>query len=60
MLHIALPTHLYEEDQASMRRIARPGSAASGIMQTVPSDLPMTASSDESISHITDSGLLRK
>ena len=43
MHHIALPTHLYEEDQDAMRRISRPASAASGMMQTVPSDLPMTA-----------------
>ena len=37
--HIALPSSLYEEDSASMRRISRPASSASGIMQTVPSDL---------------------
>jgi len=37
--HIALPISLYEEDSESMRRISRPGSSASGVMQTVPSDL---------------------
>ena len=49
MHHIALPTHLYEEDGDAMRRISRPVSAASGFMATVPSDLPMTAQSDDSI-----------
>ncbi len=37
--HIAMPMSLYEEDSDSMRRISRPTSSASGIMQTVPSDL---------------------
>jgi hypothetical protein len=37
--HIAMPMSLYEEDSDSMRRISRPASSASGIMQTVPSDL---------------------
>jgi len=37
--HIALPQSLYEEDYDQMRRISRPASSASGIMQTVPSDL---------------------
>jgi hypothetical protein len=37
--HIAIPSNLYEEDSFSMRRISRPASSASGIMQTVPSDL---------------------
>ncbi len=44
---IALPVSLYEEDSESMRRISRPASSASGIMQTVPSDLPMHDSSNE-------------
>eukprot|EP00347_Sterkiella_histriomuscorum_P009022 403342827 len=38
---IALPQNLYEEDYDQMRRISRPASSASGIMQTVPSDLPI-------------------
>jgi hypothetical protein len=39
LYHIAMPVSLFEEDSESMRRISRPASSASGIMQTVPSDL---------------------
>lgn len=47
--HIALPVSLYEEDSESMRRISRPTSSASGVMQTVPSDLPVNNSFDNDI-----------
>jgi len=57
--HIALPISLFEEDSDSMRKISRPASSASGIMQTVPSDLPISIGNDNEV-RMADINYLRK